>query len=263
MTRPGKRLDQGAEKCPPQGLPDRNAENSFACARLAHPGRGRSPCHSARLTPGPPGANAPRPAPDPPLHPPPTGAGLGWCGWHGSWWQRSARGRGKRSAFPFPARSGAEEHSPNHQRHCYGRGHRPCQVGTVTLGLPGAKAPGQRPPRPRRALRPRRVGRCLSWCGWHRSLWRRPARAGETQCVSCSRPEWGRNRVASMVGAIAPATALRWDQDRPGAKAPGQRPTRPWRALRSRRVGRWPALFPDLPVYRAPSRAGGETRCVS
>jgi len=22
-------------------------------------------------------------------------------------------------------------------------------------------------------------------------------------------------------------------------------------------------LFPDLPVYRAPSRAGGETRCVS
>ena len=56
---------------------------------------------------------------------------------------------------------------------------------------------------------------------------RRPARAGETQCGSCSRPEWGRNRVASMVGAIAPAAALRWDQDRPGAKAPGQRPTRP------------------------------------
>ena len=27
--------------------------------------------------------------------------------------------------------------------------------------------------------------------------------------------------------------------------------------------GRWPAVFPDLPVYRAPSRAGGETRCVS
>ncbi|MFN5825432.1 MAG: hypothetical protein ACK446_00015, partial [Rhodobacterales bacterium] len=26
----------------------------------------------------------------------------------------------------------------------------------------------------------------------------------------------------------------------PGAPAPGQRPTRPWRALPARRVGRWP-----------------------
>jgi hypothetical protein len=43
----------------------------------------------------------------------------------------------------------------------------------------------------------------------------------------------------------------------PGAKAPGQRPTRPWRALLARQVGRWPALFPDQPVCRAPSRAGG------
>jgi len=29
---------------------------------------------------------------------------------------------------------------------------------------------------------------------------------------------------------------------RPGAKAPGQRPSRPWRALRTRRDGRWPSL---------------------
>jgi hypothetical protein len=34
-----------------------------------------------------------------------------------------------------------------------------------------------------------------------------------------------------MAGAIAPDTAPRWDPDRPGAKVPGQRPTRPWRAL--------------------------------
>jgi len=60
-----------------------------------------------------------------------------------------------------------------------------------------------------------------------------------------------------MAGAIAPATALRWDQDQPGAKAPGQRPPRPWRALLARRVGRWPLLVPDLPVYREPFRAGG------
>ena len=43
----------------------------------------------------------------------------------------------------------------------------------------------------------------------------------------------------------------------PGAKAPGQRPTRPRRALRPRRVGRWPAVFLDRPIYRAPSRRGG------
>jgi len=57
--------------------------------------------------------------------------------------------------------------------------------------------------------------------------------------------------------AIAPATALRWDQDQPGATAPGQRPTRSRRALRPRRVGRWPLPFPGLAVYRAPLRAGG------
>ena len=70
-----------------------------------------------------------------------------------------------------------------------------------------------------------------------------------------------------MAGAIAPAPALRRPLDSRGPKppasarpAPGQRPTRPRRALRSRRVGRWPLSLPDLPVHRAPSRAGGETR---
>ncbi len=66
-----------------------------------------------------------------------------------------------------------------------------------------------------------------------------------------------------MAGAIAPAAVLRRYQDQPGAKAPGQRPPRPRQALLARRAGRWPLLFPDLPVYRAPSCAGGETRCVS
>jgi hypothetical protein len=60
-----------------------------------------------------------------------------------------------------------------------------------------------------------------------------------------------------MAGAIAPATVLRPYQDQPGAKAPGQRPPRPRRALLARRAGRWPAVFPDLPVCGAPSRTGG------
>ena len=63
--------------------------------------------------------------------------------------------------------------------------------------------------------------------------------------------------TASLAGAIAPATAIRWHQDGPGAKAPGQRPPRPRRALLARRVGRWPLSFPDLPIYKAPFRAGG------
>jgi len=61
----------------------------------------------------------------------------------------------------------------------------------------------------------------------------------------------------SLAGAIAPAKSLHWHQDQPGAKAPGQRPPRPWRALLARRVGRWPLSLPDRPVCRTPSRAGG------
>jgi hypothetical protein len=162
----------------------------------------------------------------------------------------------------------------------------------------------------------------------------RPARAGETRCVSCFRPE-NSTVTASMAGAIAPATAprcplpaggqsprpapapppagasrppgralasavpgpaglqgtvphgrgkrgafpvparvadavspLQWQGPsplprrnvacrQPGAKAPARCPTRPSRPARPRRVGRWPALFPDLPVCRAPSHTGG------
>jgi len=147
--------------------------------RMAGPGchgRGHRPCHSATLASGPAGGQSPRPAPDPPMAGAsrPPGRALacvvpGPAGLQGT----VPRGRGKRGAFPVPARRGES---------------------TVT---------------------------------------------------------------ASMAGAIAPAMALRWDQDQPGAKAPGQRPTRPWRALRTRRVGRWPLSLPDLPVYRTPFRAGG------
>jgi len=125
-----------------------------------------------------------------------------------------------------------------------GRGHRPCHGAALPLDQPGATAPGQRPTRPWRALRPRRVGR------WpllvpDLPIYRGPFRAGGGNAgrVSGSRPE-GRSPgcPVSQAGAIAPATALRWDQDRPGAKAPGQRPTR--RALLARRVGRWPFVVP-------------------
>jgi hypothetical protein len=147
-------------------------------------GRGHRPCHSARLIPGPPAAQSPRPAPAPP----PAGAsrppgralasvGAGGTGLGGS----VPRGRGKRMRFLNPPGLGAEDQSPNHPPHSDGRGHRPCHSAPLIPGPPGAKAPGQRPPRPRRAL-------ACRWCGRHGSWWQRSARAGETQCVSGSHP---------------------------------------------------------------------------
>ena len=66
--------------------------------------------------------------------------------------------------FLIPPGAGTEDQSQNYQPCSNGRGHRPCHVGTVTLGLPGAKAPGQRPPRPKAgASRP--PGRALASVG--------------------------------------------------------------------------------------------------
>ena len=106
---------------------------------------------------------------------------------------------------------------------------------------PGAKAPGQRPSRPRRALACRYEGGDALFATVPRARGKRDAfpdraRTGESTAS------------ASMAGANAPATVPRRDQDQPGAKAPGQRPPRPRRALLARRVGRWPLCLPDLPV---------------
>ena len=65
-----------------------------------------------------------------------------------------------------------------------GRGHRPCHSATLILGQPGAKAPGQRPSRPGRALHARRDGRWPSLRLVEWSCCGRRARAGETRCVS-------------------------------------------------------------------------------
>jgi len=65
--------------CPSQGLRDRKAGNSSACARHAHSGRGHRPCHSAALQLGQPGATAPgqrRPCPGGRFVPRGPGVGL-------------------------------------------------------------------------------------------------------------------------------------------------------------------------------------------
>ena len=146
---------QVPKKCQPQGLPDRKAGNSSACARPAHPGRGHRPCHSVPLPPGQPGAQSPRPAPAPPqagASRPPGRALASCCAWTcRSTGHRPARA-GKRMRFLFPpgearkirvrtasavAMAGAIAHATAPRRPQARR---------------GPKAPGQRPHRHRRAL---------------------------------------------------------------------------------------------------------------
>jgi hypothetical protein len=101
-----RKLNRVLNKRRPQGLPDRKAGTSSACARFVHPGRGHRPGHSATLILVRPGAQSPRPAPVPP----PAGASCppgralaavdaGCTGPGGS----VPRGRGKRgSRFLIP-----------------------------------------------------------------------------------------------------------------------------------------------------------------
>ena len=85
----------------------------------------------------------------------PSGAcvGLSFRGWHRSCVRRPAWGGG-RGAFSGPARPGGGRKilpaSPSSALN--GKGHRLCHNAKVTPNGPGAKAPGQRTPRQRRAL---------------------------------------------------------------------------------------------------------------
>jgi len=126
----------------------------------------------------------------------------------------------------------------------------------------GPKAPGQRPPRPRRALLARRVGR------WPFVV---PGPAGLGGTVPSGRGKRGPRFPFPPALMTAPSPP-QWQGPSPlpwhhagirtgrGPKALGQRPPRPRRALRPRRVGRRPLSFLELAVDRKPSRAGGETR---
>ena len=124
-----------------------------------------------------------------------------------------------------------------------GRGHRPWPS-----VAPGSRPAGGQSPRP--APAPPSADACLSVSRTCRSTGHRPARE-----KAPSPPHWqGPSPLPQRPAGIRTSR---------GPKAPGQRPPRHRRALRPRRVGRWPLCLPDLPVYRVPSRAGGETRCVS
>ncbi len=105
------------------------------------------------------------------------------------------------------------------------------------------------------AAGPARLNRVVVRCQWQGH---RPAWAGETRVAFPDPATKGESTItAAMAKAIALATASRCLKRAGGPKAPRSAPAPPWRALLARRVGRWPALFPDLPVYRGPSRTGG------
>ena len=96
-------------------------------------------------------------------------------------------------------------------------------------------APGQRPPRPWRALRPAPGGRFApagSGAGLRRartcrSAGHRPERAGETRCVSCSRPD-GRRHLPRLTGrGHRPCHSAAPGSGPAGGQSPGQRPSRP------------------------------------
>jgi hypothetical protein len=156
-------------------------------------GRGHRPCHSATLPPRPAGGPKPpasaRPAPGGRFSPAGSGAGLCWCGWRRSSWQRPARA-GETHAFPVPARrgDGSSESEPPAPLQWQGPSPLPQRHAALTPAwVP--KPPASARPAPGRRFSPAGSGADLSWCGLHGSLWQRSARAGETQCVSCSRPE--------------------------------------------------------------------------
>jgi hypothetical protein len=99
---------KGCRKGPPHGLPKRNAGNPSACARHAvWPGPPPRPQRCA--APWPAGGPRPRPAPDPPMagasRPPGRALACGIPGPAGLQGTVAQR-RGKRGAFPNPARRG-------------------------------------------------------------------------------------------------------------------------------------------------------------
>jgi len=109
-----------------------------------------------------------------------------------------------------------------------GRCHRPWHSAKMTPGQPSAKAPGQRPPRPWRALRPRRVGR-LSLSLPDPPVYRAPFRAGGGNAgrVSWSRPEWRRQFHRSNGRGHRPCHSATLTLDQPGAQSPRPAPAPP------------------------------------
>jgi hypothetical protein len=143
-----------------------------------------------------------RPAPGGRFSPAGSGAGLCRCGWHGSWWQRSARA-GETRCVSFSRPDGGRKIRVRTTFDVAMAGAiAPATASRRSLASRGPKAPGQRPPRPRRAL----ACRCAWTC---RSTGNRRARAAETHAFPVPARTDKSTFTASLAGAIAPATSPR------------------------------------------------------
>ncbi len=220
-------------------------------------GRGHRPCHSTTLASGPAGGPKPpasaRPATGGRF--PPAGSGAGLCPSRTcrSTGGRPARAGETRVAFPDPARKGDNTFTASMAGAIV-----PATAPRWHQDRPGAQSPRPAPAPPPAGASPP-PGRALASvppgpAGLRGAV---PRGRGKRDAFPLPARTDDSTLTASMAGAITPATAPRWHQDRPGAKAPGQRPPRPRRALCTCRVGRWPLSLPDLRVYRARSRRGG------
>jgi hypothetical protein len=167
--------------------------------------QGPSPLPQRYADPMPAGGPKPpasaRPAPGGRFSPAGSGAGLCWCGWRGSWGQRSARA-GETHAFPVPARSGGgtaplqwQGPSPLPQRHAD-----PWPAG-------GPKPPASARPARGGRFSPAGPGAGLRYSRTCRSAGNRPARAGKRSAFPVPARTDESTFTASMAGAIAPATA--------------------------------------------------------
>jgi len=215
------------------------------------------PLPQCQADPWPAGGQSPRPAPAPPqagVSRPPgralASAVPGSDGLRGS--VSSGRGNAGRVSCSRP-----EWRQPRPRFN--GRGHRPCHSATPISGPAGGQSP--RPaPAPPLAGASRPPGRALAFRGarTHRSTGQRPARAGKRGSRFLIPPEQAKALPPRQWQGPSPLPPCYADiRTSWGPKAPGQRPPRPRRALRPRRVGRWPLCLPELPVYSGPFRSGG------
>jgi hypothetical protein len=192
------RVLSGKQEAVPRG--PRGPAGAIAPAtstRCPHASRGPKPPASAR------------PAPGGRFPPAGSGAGLSWCGLHGSWWQCSARA-GETHAFPFPARRGRGRSESEPPAPLPWQGPSPLpQRPADPWPAGGPKPPASARPAPGKRFSPAGSGaglRCSCTC---RSTGHCPARAGKRSAFPVPARTDESTFTAPMAGAIAPATAPR------------------------------------------------------
>jgi CspA family cold shock protein len=226
--------------------PARTDVRTFAAAMAGAIAPATSARHPHAGGPKPP-ASA-RPAHGGRFSPAGPGAGLCWCGWRGSWWQRSARA-GKRSTFPVPARTGGGRSESETPTPLLWQGPSPLpQRCADPMPAGGPKPPASARPAHGGRFPPAGSGAGLR-CAWTcRSTGNRLARAGK------------RMRFLVPPAPTYAHSPLLWQGPSPLPQrhidpTPAGGP-KPPASARPAPGGRWPLLVRVAWVFVAASRAG-------